>query len=46
MRSDDHFYFYQVQIMRLIGKLGYINKEEYLGLRLLINKKNEVENNF
>jgi hypothetical protein len=41
--SDDHYYYYQNQLFRLIGRLGYIGQEEFIGLRVLNERNHQVE---
>lgn len=44
--SDDHYYYFQTQMLRLIGRLGYVGQEEFLGLQVLNNKNNNADDNF
>ena len=39
LRSDDHYYYYLTDLLRLIGRLGYINEENFVGLQL-VNQRN------
>ena len=45
--ADDHNYYYQDLMLRLIGRIGYIGYEEFMGLQLLnMRNGNDIEANF
>jgi hypothetical protein len=46
LRSDDHYYYYQVELLRLIGRLGYINEENFSGLQEVNLKNFKIDDNF
>jgi hypothetical protein len=46
LRSDDHYYFYQTELLRLIGRLGYINEENFMGLQNVNLRNLRVDENF
>lgn len=46
LRSDDHYYYYQAELLRLIGRLGCINEEDFVGLQVLNSQNSRVDENF
>ena len=46
LMADDHYYFYQDLMLRLIGRLGYIGQEEFMGLQVLNARNGQMEDNF
>jgi hypothetical protein len=46
LRSDDHYYYYQVELLRLIGRLGYINEENFVDLQVANLKSLRIDENF
>jgi hypothetical protein len=46
LRSDDHYYYYVNELLRLIGRLGFINEENFVGLQVINLKNLRIDDNF
>lgn len=46
LRSDDHYYYYQTELLRLVGRLGFLNEENFVGLQLVNRRNLRVDENF
>jgi hypothetical protein len=43
---NEYNYYYQTELLRLIGRLGYVNEEEFVRLQVLIDKGNKIDEHF